>query len=1062
MKTKSNLFKFFTVALLALWGAVSCVDDISDVLAPQLEIAEEQQQVLFPGDGGVQAIDIAANCEWSVTESSIPTWVSITPTSGNGAGQIVISVPEATSERSATISFELIHPDYGRWGKAETMLYIHQYPGDVDPDFEEQLIFYNDFDKEPATQTFGSGTSWPYLDQSDCWQNQMGIGAGDVTYAYSGLSARNNSNSDSNYSDYAGSGTNNLFFGANGALTIEKIDVSASNKLKLTFGSEKYLQSGDSTFNPAEFQVTLSNDGENWSDPIAYSFPSSFKSGRWDLATANFEIPEGTKTLYIKFAATVASAYRLDDVKLTTGMGGPKIEFSGNGGGGETPDPTPGDGTAIYANNFDKELSSKSYGSSNNSWPYLDQFEGWKNHTGTGVANVDYKFNAMSTRNGSGSNSSNSSQYTGSDGNFLFFGAVGNYFTIEKIDVSSANKLQLTFGAEKYGQGIDNTFSHKEFTVVLSNDGENWSDPITFSFPNGDPVGKFDLATANFTIPEGTKTLYIKFAASVASVYRMDDVTLTAGNGGQQIEFANGGGGETPDPTPGDYVGEGSKDKPYTISDLMKIYSAGGTTASVWITGTIVGSCTGQSFDDSFTDATGSSASNTNIVIATDGTKVPVQLPNNGSREALSLQNNPSHLGKKVVVYGTIEKYFGVAGIKNVSDYVIDGQSGGETPDPTPGGDDDSQATTTIDAIVKQCPATAGQSVTLGSNLIVEGIVVSSADLNNLTSKKTAYVQDDKGGVQVYFAANHSFAFGTKVRLDLSGQKLTNYNGAPEIDGLPLDKATQLSTGNTVTAKAISIDSFLTNAYYGQYVELSDVQVKSTDAQTWGGSSHTSIEFETKSGKSFMVFSSSYATYKSETVPTGSGKLKGIASVNNGTYQLIFATSSDWAGLTGARFTPGEGGGTVDPTPDPDPTPGPGTDPTPGDTTTTTLTMSDYLEGGEVITDTDGKTYTFGDFDFTFTKVNSNDSNFNANDGGVRLYKSDIVKIDGKGKKISKIVFNTYGGASYCTNMGADSGTATADTAASTITWTGSAVGSVTLTAINSQIRFKTIEITWE
>lgn len=862
MFTKTNLFKFCVAALLACFGAVGCVDDISDVLAPQLSIAEEQQQLLFAGEGGTQIVDIAANCEWSVTQSSIPAWAAITPTSGKGNGQIAITLPEAAAERVATISFELVHPDYGRWGKAEAMVTIHQFPGEIIPDFEEEIIYYNDFDKEAATQTFGSGSSWPFLDQFEGWRNEEGIGAANVDYAYSGLSARNNSNSDSNYSDYAGSGVNNLFFGASAYFTVEKIDVSASNKLKLTFGSEKYLNGGDSTFNPAEFQVTLSADGSSWTDPIEYDFPNGYKSGRWDLASANFTLPEGTETLYIKFVTTVASAYRLDDVKLTTGMGGQQIEFSGSG----------------------------------------------------------------------------------------------------------------------------NT-------------------------PGGD-----------------------------------------GGDGGE--------GGEG---------GEGSKANPYSIADMLAIYATGGSTTPVWITGTIIGSCTGQSFDDSFTDATGSGASNTNIVIGdAAGNKVPVQLPNNGSREALSLQNNPAYLNKTVAVYGTIEKYFGLPGIKNVSEWVIDGQGGNDDPGTdNPGDDTPSQATATIADILK-----LAQGSKIANGTVIEGVVVSSQELNNLTSAKTAYVQDATGGMQFYFAANHTYAFGTRVRIDLSGETLGEYSGAPQISGTAASKVTVVATGVAVTPKTITVEDLYSNAYYGQYVAIEGVQVADADlSKTWASSdAHTSINIDTKDGRTFVVFSSKYSTYNSA-VPQGSGTLKGIASVNNGIYQLIFATNKDGEGLTGARFTPGEGGsgsggGTTDPTPDPDPTPGPGTDPTPdptpGETTVTALNMADYLEGGEEITDANGKTYTFGEFEFTFTKVNSNSSNFNEKDGGVRFYKEDIMKIDGKGKKISKIVFNTYGGAQYCSEMAADSGTATADSAASIITWTGSATGSVTLTASNSQIRFKTVEITWE
>jgi hypothetical protein len=68
------------------------------------------------------------------------------------------------------------------------------------------------------------------------------------------------------------------------------------------------------------------------------------------------------------------------------------------------------------------------------------------------------------------------------------------------------------------------------------------------------------------------------------------------------------------------------------------------------------------------------------------------------------------------------------------------------------------------------------------------------------------------------------------------------------------------------------------------------------------GGAHTSIKLEDANGKSFVIFSSKYASYGAQTVPQGSGTIKGISSINNGNMQIIFAQSSDYAGLTGTRF----------------------------------------------------------------------------------------------------------------------------------------------------------------
>ena len=197
-----------------------------------------------------------------------------------------------------------------------------------------------------------------------------------------------------------------------------------------------------------------------------------------------------------------------------------------------------------------------------------------------------------------------------------------------------------------------------------------------------------------------------------------------------------------------------------------------------------------------------------------------------------------------------------------------------------------------------------GNGATIPADTFVEGFVISNMDLNNLTSKKGMYIQDETAGLQFYLAANHTFKFGDKVKVDLSGAKVGEYGGAVQISGLALAKIEVLSSGNAVEPKTVAIADFLANKYEGQYVAVENVQVAKSDlSKTWvSGGAHTSINIEDADGNKFVVFSSKYATYGTSTVSQGAGTLKGIASINNGKIQLIFAQNSDYAGLTGTRF----------------------------------------------------------------------------------------------------------------------------------------------------------------
>lgn len=215
-------------------------------------------------------------------------------------------------------------------------------------------------------------------------------------------------------------------------------------------------------------------------------------------------------------------------------------------GSGVTPPPT---GDAIYANDFDKEQATEGSG-----WPFADQFEGWKNQTGTGADNVAYKTSGISVRSNSPSNDSHSKYKDDASGvnNMLF--RAGAELEIHKIALDPAQKnLCLTFGSYKSIFGAeDNAFVTSEFHVYLSKDGENWAE-IAYDRPVGDDehtnFGTWALATANFTLKEVPSELYIRFISDLSSAHRVDDVKLFEGIGGTEVDLGN----VTP-PTPGEAV----------------------------------------------------------------------------------------------------------------------------------------------------------------------------------------------------------------------------------------------------------------------------------------------------------------------------------------------------------------------------------------------------------------------------------------------------------------------------------------------------------------------------
>lgn len=321
---------FFLVAATAFTG---CSDDDDKSLTPKLT-ADPTALDFTDETATTQTVAITANCEWTVTASNLD-WATISPMSGKGNGTISVTVselPAGTNLREGKISFTLIHPEFGKWGQAESSVAVKQYGSGVTPPPTGDAIYANDFDKEQAQK--GADGKFPFADAFEGWKNQTGTGADNVAYKTSGISVRSNLPSNDSHSKYKddASGVNNMFFGTSGVFEIQKIALESTQKnLQLTFGSYRSIfEDKDNAFKTSEFHVYLSKDGENWAE-ITYDRPvgddEHSNYGTWALATANFTLKQVPSELYIKFTSDLTFAHRIDDVKLFEGIGGTEVDL---------------------------------------------------------------------------------------------------------------------------------------------------------------------------------------------------------------------------------------------------------------------------------------------------------------------------------------------------------------------------------------------------------------------------------------------------------------------------------------------------------------------------------------------------------------------------------------------------------------------------------------------------------------------------------------------------------------------------------------------------------------
>ena len=305
--------------------------------APSVEIAPAA--LTFDATSSTQSVEVKATRDWKATP--MVDWISVNPEKGapsNGTKLEVTVLSNDGADRTGVVKVTI--------GFDSKELKISQKGTGA---ATAAVVYHNDFDKELAVK--GSDGWKTYLDSFDGWKNETGSGISTVEYAFSGMSARTNSTgaSDSQYSDYSGSGKNYLWFAKENYFHVKNITLpEGKTNYTISFGSERNLyQAADNTFVPEEFLVYVSNDGSKWVK-LEYAFPNGLKNRRWDLASSTFTVPSGTKSLHIYIKATLASAYLMDDLDLSVAASaGTAIDFSkgvdlgtgGSTGGGETPEP---------------------------------------------------------------------------------------------------------------------------------------------------------------------------------------------------------------------------------------------------------------------------------------------------------------------------------------------------------------------------------------------------------------------------------------------------------------------------------------------------------------------------------------------------------------------------------------------------------------------------------------------------------------------------------------------------------------------------------------------------
>lgn len=510
MKHLKHLLFTLPMLLIAMSFA-GCNTEEVDPVIPELEIAEELtgealESLTLQFDAAESSKTFAVRCNraWTAVSSNAD-WCVVNPDEGDGDNTLTVTVSRNTgTSRKAEIIVSTI--------LFKRSIYIEQKGEQADA----KVIFFDNLDGEAASQD--SNNKWPYANEFQKY-NKKGTGAAEVTYGSHSVTVRSNSPSNDtkyNNSDYSineASGVNNLYFAANGNFTVNKIALEGEQKLHMEWGVERNEYGNyDAPFNPDEFIVSLSADGQKWSK-LTYT-RSDYSA--WDKASADFQLKEAVEYLYIKMEASVAT--RVDDIKLTTGAGGQEIDLAA-GEAGDDPEQPSVDGTKLYYESFDGVALTANTN--------LDAFEaaGGFVRQGLGGASASYVGTTFNFRK-----TSASTGYAGaSGGNNAFGNNVDVVFVVNNINVGTAQNIDLSMGLNTYG-----TYTASEFEAYYTTDGGTTYKPLTLT-RSADKA--WQLTTASFTVAEAENIVGLKFVSKVKEQqFRIDDLTLTTKDEGVKIE----------------------------------------------------------------------------------------------------------------------------------------------------------------------------------------------------------------------------------------------------------------------------------------------------------------------------------------------------------------------------------------------------------------------------------------------------------------------------------------------------------------------------------------------
>lgn len=202
---------------------------------------------------------------------------------------------------------------------------------------------------------------------------------------------------------------------------------------------------------------------------------------------------------------------------------------------------------------------------------------------------------------------------------------------------------------------------------------------------------------------------------------------------------------------------------------------------------------------------------------------------------------------------------------------------------------------TTIDEIRSLYDDYGKEKWRIAESLNLKGVVISDREGGNRSSQRDGFIQDEAGDGLAFRVTQpiHTFDMGDQLSINLKDATVLIFGGMLQLNFS--DKATSVLAQNVmVDPRELTIEEILHGSHDGTLVRIDDVQFETyKDLYYYDKGNATNHILENCNEDNIIVRVTKNASFKYEPLPAGMGSMVGIASLNDGEWQLLIRNLDD-------------------------------------------------------------------------------------------------------------------------------------------------------------------------